>query len=101
MNDEVRIAAEAEAAAPAAEEQAGIPKRTVEVIVALLLLGFGALVAVDSHRLGSSWGSDGPQSGYFPFYIGLLICFSGLATLAQVLFAQWRDRKKTFSGVVA
>ena len=31
----------------------------------------GAIVVVDSYRLGSKWGSDGPQSGYFPFYIGL------------------------------
>jgi hypothetical protein len=30
----------------------------------------------DSVRLGAKWGSDGPQAGYFPFYIGLLICLS-------------------------
>jgi hypothetical protein len=82
-------------------DQTGILTRTVEVVVALLLFAFGATVMVDSHRLGSSWGSDGPQSGYFPFYIGLLICVAGLATLAQVLFVQWRDRKKTFAGAVA
>jgi len=108
MNDEARIGTRAETAAPPAAEhqagipegQAGIPKRTVEVIVALLLFAFGATIVVDSHRLGSSWGSDGPQSGYFPFYIGLLICFSGLATLTQALYAQWRDRKKYFRGAV-
>ena len=42
---------------------------------------------IDSYRLGASWGSDGPQSGYFPFYIGLLICLSSVVTLAQVLIA--------------
>ena len=82
-------------------EEAGILTRTVEVVVALLLFAFGATVVVDSYRLGASWASDGPQSGYFPFYIGLLICLSSLATLGQAMFAQWRDRKKTFSGVVA
>jgi hypothetical protein len=100
MNDETRVAVEAQAAAPEAADETGIPKRTVEVIVALLLFAFGALIAVDSHRLGSSWGSDGPQSGYFPFYIGLLICFSALATLTQAMYAQWRDRKKYFRGAV-
>jgi hypothetical protein len=101
MNDESRIATGADAAAPpAAEEHRGIPKRTVEVVVALLLFAFGATIAIDSYRLGASWGSDGPQSGYFPFYIGLLICVSGVATLTQAMYAQWRDRKKYFRGAV-
>jgi hypothetical protein len=84
-----------------AGEEPGISTRTVEVTVALLLFAFGALVVFDSARLGSGWGSDGPESGYFPFYIGLLICVASLATLAQVLFAQWRTRKTTFAGAVA
>jgi hypothetical protein len=82
-------------------EDAGISTRTVEIAVALLLFAFGATVVVDSYRLGSTWGSDGPQSGYFPFYIGLLICISSLATLGQVLFAEWRAREDAFSGAVA
>jgi hypothetical protein len=82
-------------------DEAGIATRTVEVVVALMLLAFGATVLIDSYRLGASWGSDGPQSGYFPFYIGLLVCLASLATLGQVMFAQWRDRKTAFSGAVA
>ena len=82
-------------------DPAGISTRTVEVVVALLLFAFGATVLIDSYRLGASWGSDGPQSGYFPFYIGLLVCISSVATLGQAMFAQWRDRKKIFSGAVA
>jgi hypothetical protein len=50
--------------------------RTVELIVAALIFAFGATVMWDSVRLGARWGSDGPQAGYFPFYIGLLICVS-------------------------
>ncbi len=34
----------------------------------------------------SKWGDDGPQSGYFPFYIGLLLGLSSLGTLAHVAF---------------
>ena len=48
--------------------------RTMELVVAALLLVFGAVVIADSMRLGLRWGEDGPQAGYFPFYIGLLIC---------------------------
>jgi len=71
----------------------GISTRTMEIVVALMLLAVGALVVVDSYRLGSKWGSDGPQSGYFPFYIGLLLCIASVATLAQVVIAAQRRRQ--------
>ena len=80
--------------------EAGITTRTMEIVVALALFAVGAVVVVDSYRLGSKWGDDGPQSGYFPFYIGLLLCISSLATLAGVALAQWR-RRGQFRGAVA
>ena len=72
--------------------EAGISTRTMEILVALVLFGTGALVVVDSYRLGSKWGSDGPQSGYFPFYIGLLLCIASVATLVNVAVAHRRRR---------
>jgi hypothetical protein len=90
MNDEDRTTGDA-----------GIAKRTVEIGVALLLLAFGATVVFDSYRLGASWGSDGPQSGYFPFYIGALICVSAVATLAQVLIADLKAREGVYTGAAA
>ena len=59
--------------------------RVWEIVVAGLFFAFGALVVFDSRRLGSSWGSDGPQAGYFPFYIGLLICISSAINLIVAL----------------
>jgi len=61
----------------------GISTRTMEIVVALVLLAVSALVVIDSYRLGSKWGDDGPQSGYFPFYIGGFICLASVATLVQ------------------
>jgi hypothetical protein len=55
--------------------------RAWEIGVALAFLSFGATVMWDSRRLGSQWGSDGPQAGYFPYYIGLFICISALVNL--------------------
>jgi putative tricarboxylic transport membrane protein len=40
-------------------------------------------VVYDSVRLGASWGPDGPRPGYFPFYVGLIICVSALVNLAR------------------
>jgi len=70
---------------------AGISARATELVVAALLFVAGAVVVYDSYRLGSKWGSDGPQSGYFPFYIGLLICISSVINFAQALMARRMD----------
>ena len=66
-------------------DRAAVTTRAVEIAVALLLFAVGALVVYDSYRLGSKWGSDGPQSGYFPFYIGLLICIASSVTMTQAV----------------
>ena len=71
-----------------AGDRAGISVRAAEIIVALLVFALGAIVIFDSYRLGSKWGSDGPQSGYFPFYVGLLICISSLVTFVQALLTK-------------
>jgi hypothetical protein len=57
----------------------------MEIVVALIVLALGALVVFDSYRLGSKWGSDGPQSGYFPFYIGLLLCIASAVILVRAI----------------
>jgi hypothetical protein len=59
--------------------------RAWEVVVAALFLAFGAVVVWDSRRLGAQWGSDGPQAGYFPFYIGAIICISSVINLYQAV----------------
>ena len=59
--------------------------RTLELVVATLLFVFGAVVIADSVRLGLRWGEDGPQAGYFPFYIGLLICLPAGVVFVRAL----------------
>lgn len=76
MNDPTQTAAPA---------RAGIPVRAVEIVVAISIFALGALVVFDSYRLGSKWASDGPESGYFPFYVGLMLCLASGVILAQAL----------------
>lgn len=71
----------------------GILFRPAEIVVALILFGLGALVVYDSVRLGFQWGSDGPQAGYFPFYIGLFICLGCVVTLVQTVRSALRKEK--------
>ncbi len=60
----------------------GISTRRVEIATALGLFCIGALAVFDSLRLGAAWTSDGPPAGYFPFYIGSILCLcAGLRLL--------------------
>jgi len=59
--------------------------RAAEVVVAAGFLALGAIVIFDSVRLGFGWREDGPQAGYFPFYIGSIICVSALINVAAAL----------------
>lgn len=67
------------------DDEAAVSNRTMEIVVAAVLVMFGLIVAWDSARLGARWGDDGPQSGYFPFYVGMLISISGGIVLWQAL----------------
>ena len=69
----------------------GIATWVVEAAVAAVLLVVGIVVIFESRRLGAGWTSDGPGSGYFPFYIGLIITISALGTLYQTVLGKERN----------
>ena len=65
--------------------------RWMELLVAACFLGVSLLVITDSLRVGNAWGTDGPEPGYFPFYIGCLL-FGGAAwIILQTLWAWKQD----------
>jgi len=72
--------------------RSGVATYVVEAVVAAIVLVVGIVVVVESVKLGARWTSDGPGSGYFPFYIGLIISVSSAAIFVQALFGK---NKKT------
>jgi putative tricarboxylic transport membrane protein len=76
----------AEPSNPDTNEEPTISTRGPELAVALLLMLIAVLVIADSIRVGTGWGDDGPRSGYFPFYIGLLLLAASGWTLVGALF---------------
>jgi putative tricarboxylic transport membrane protein len=66
-----------------AENPRGISVLAMNAAVALLLFVFGAVIIYDTWRLGSGWAKDGPQAGYFPFRIGVLICVASFIVFVQ------------------
>ena len=73
-----------------------VGSRGPEVGVAAFLFAIGLLVVGDSLRVGIGWADDGPRSGYFPFYIGLMLLGSSGYILVRALLG-WRASKAEFA----
>ena len=71
--------------APADDSPSVVSTRTVEIVVSLLLLALAVLLGYDNWRTGIAWASDGPQAGYFPFYLGLILAAASLYGLVTAL----------------
>jgi putative tricarboxylic transport membrane protein len=67
--------------------QTAATRRTLEIITAIFFLLLGCLVMWDSWRNGAGWTDEGPQSGYFPFYVGLLMNVASVMNLLKALRA--------------
>jgi hypothetical protein len=59
--------------------------KVIDAVTAIVIFLMGVVVIVDSWRLGAKWGSDGPEAGYFPFYIGLILCTASLINFVAAL----------------
>lgn len=60
-----------------------VSHRAVDAIVAAVFFAVGAVMIWDNLRLGAGWAPDGPQAGYFPLRIGVIICLCSAFILAQ------------------
>ena len=69
--------------------------RSVDIVVYLMLLAFAALLGFDNWRTGMSWEADGPQAGYFPFYLSVLLGSASLYGLVYKLLME-RGSGQTF-----
>ncbi len=61
----------------------------------VLVLGSLSIVGALEHEVG--WASDGPQAGYFPFRLGIILVLAGLAIAAQAVMMGERGRSLVLS----
>ena len=86
----------------------GPSHKSVEIGVAAVIAFFGVLIIAGSLKVGINWGVEGPKSGFFPFYVGLIIVISSGLILLQVwkgghsdkLFAEWGQLRSVTSVVI-
>jgi len=80
------------------EDRPAFRYQAAELGVAAFFLLLGAIVIYDSVRLGFRWDENGPQPGYFPFYLGALICAASVVNFARGMRIRG-EANKSFVGV--
>lgn len=60
-----------------------LTRRSMELATAAAIAAFGGAMVAGSLQLSVGWAATGPQSGYFPFRLGLLLCI-----VSALLFVQ-------------
>src|SRR5438552_18956955 len=62
--------------------------RAADLATAVVLFLLGGVGLADAIRLGIGWGTDGPKSGFFPFWLAVIMMLSCVTIAAQA----WRRR---------
>lgn len=85
----------------------GPSHRWVELGVAGVMALFGLITIIGSLQAGIGWGAEGPKSGFFPFYIGVIIIAGSVINIAQrfldredYLFAEWMQLRQVLAVVI-
>ena len=60
-----------------------VSTRAMEIVVSGLFVAAACLVMYDNWRIGARWAEDGPQAGYFPFYIGVIMFVASAVTFGN------------------
>jgi hypothetical protein len=86
-NTEIEIVVE-DPTAPEPDSPPVAEIRTVDIVVSLLLLALALTLGYDNWRTGVSWDSTGPQAGYFPFYLSVILGGASLYGIVATLPAR-------------
>src|SRR5258707_15362163 len=86
-NSEIEIVVD-DPTAPEADSPAVTNTRVADVTVSLLLLVLAATLGFDNWRTGIAWDSTGPEAGYFPFYLSVILGGASLYGLVTTFLAR-------------
>jgi putative tricarboxylic transport membrane protein len=62
--------------------------RIADLVTAGVLMLLGGIIVYDTTRLGIGWGPEGPQSGFFPFWLAALLTAISATIFVQALLRQ-------------
>lgn len=62
-----------------------LSRRTLELVVAVLVTAFGATIIWGAREFDIGWDERGPGTGYFPFWVGVVVVIGGLGALGEAI----------------
>jgi len=65
-----------------------VSERTVGAVTAIVFFLVGVVMIVDNYKIGAGWAPEGPEAGYFPLRIGVIICAAAAVVLFRTVFAK-------------
>ena len=74
--------------APEVDSPAVTSNRTADIVVSLVLLALAVTLGYDNWRTGIAWDETGPQPGYFPFYLSVILGAASLYGLGAALVSR-------------
>lgn len=86
----------------------GPSHRWTELGVGIFCILLGAITIIGSLKVGIGWGAEGPKSGFFPFYIGVIIVLASIVNCIQLLaepddgrlFSEWGQLRQVLCVLV-
>lgn len=72
-------------------QRGGLTHNAMDAVAAVVIFAIGVVMMVDNYKIGAGWASDGPESGYFPFRIGVLLCLASLVVVLKSLFGKRKN----------
>jgi putative tricarboxylic transport membrane protein len=78
------------------ESPAVASSRAVDIAVSVLLLALAGVLAFDNWRTGMSWDATGPQAGYFPFYLSMILAGASVYGIVKELMARRSGESDAF-----
>jgi putative tricarboxylic transport membrane protein len=93
-NTDIEIVVE-DPTAPEDDSPAVTSIRTVDAVASLLLLLVALTLGYDNWRAGAGWESTGPQPGYFPFYLSVILAGASLYGLVAAFLSR-KEARETF-----
>jgi putative tricarboxylic transport membrane protein len=68
-----------------------ITVRTMEIVAGIFFAALSILAIWSNYQLGAGWAEDGPEAGYFPFRLGLVILVASVAVMVQAILKNDRS----------
>jgi putative tricarboxylic transport membrane protein len=93
-NTEIEIVVD-DPTAPEPDSPAVTNTKTVDVAASLLLIVLALTLGYDNWRTGIAWDSTGPQAGYFPFYLSVILGGASLYGIVTAFLSR-QEAAETF-----